>query len=379
MSLVGRRQAAGLSLIELMIALLIGTVLVLGLVQVFSASREAYRLSEGLARTQENGRFAMDYLQRDIRMAGHFGCVNDQSHLQSPGSLVSHFAAATFPLNFAVSVQGYNASNTAPGDVVQLGATPAATWVPALPAAITALAPVPGSDIIVLRYLSDEGVPVVGISASGDRVDVDTSRWPAITADGVALPQVFGVADCSYADVFQATSVAAAGSVTSVGVNPAVGVSSRYTAQPAGQTMLYRAESLVYYIGRGAGGEPALMRARSNGGAYVAEELVEGIENMQFIFGLDREPNLAVNPPRGYVDTQNVAQAAWGANDWRRVGLVQVGLLARSPDRSSSAAPVADARERLLGVVMNPPAVADGRYRGAYEATIAMRNRLYGN
>ena len=78
---VGRRRVAGLSLIELMIALLIGTILVLGLVQVFSASRAAYQLSQGIARNQENARFALDFLSRDLRMAGHAGCVNDQSLL----------------------------------------------------------------------------------------------------------------------------------------------------------------------------------------------------------------------------------------------------------------------------------------------------------
>src|SRR5690606_21928152 len=74
-----RRGAAGLSLIELMIALAIGSLLILALVEVFAASRAAYMLATGLARTQENGRFAIDILQRDLRMAGHAGCVNDQA------------------------------------------------------------------------------------------------------------------------------------------------------------------------------------------------------------------------------------------------------------------------------------------------------------
>ena len=54
-----RRRQAGLSLIELMIALLIGSILLIGLVQVFGASRTAYQLSEGMSRTQENARFAL--------------------------------------------------------------------------------------------------------------------------------------------------------------------------------------------------------------------------------------------------------------------------------------------------------------------------------
>ncbi len=55
-----RQTMSGLSLIELMIALTIGLIIMLGVVQVFAASRTAYQLSEGLARVQENSRFAMD-------------------------------------------------------------------------------------------------------------------------------------------------------------------------------------------------------------------------------------------------------------------------------------------------------------------------------
>ena len=67
------RHAAGLSLIEMMIAMVISLILMLGVVQIFMASRAASRLSEGAARTQENARFALDFLERDIRMAGHMG------------------------------------------------------------------------------------------------------------------------------------------------------------------------------------------------------------------------------------------------------------------------------------------------------------------
>ncbi|KAG1390382.1 hypothetical protein G6F59_015225 [Rhizopus arrhizus] len=81
---MNRRAAmAGLSLVELMVALVISLVLMLGVVQVFIASQTAARLSEGASRVQENARFALDFLERDIRMAGHMGCVNDQAHVSA--------------------------------------------------------------------------------------------------------------------------------------------------------------------------------------------------------------------------------------------------------------------------------------------------------
>ncbi|MDO9107004.1 MAG: PilW family protein [Methylovulum sp.] len=62
---------SGLTLIELMIAMLLGVFLIGGVVQIFVSSKQTYRMQEGLSRLQENGRFAMDFISRDLRMAGY--------------------------------------------------------------------------------------------------------------------------------------------------------------------------------------------------------------------------------------------------------------------------------------------------------------------
>ncbi|WP_027707094.1 PilW family protein [Zooshikella ganghwensis] len=61
----------GLSLIELMIALVLGLLLVAGVIQIFLGTSQTYRLTGDIARVQENARFALDILARDIRMAGY--------------------------------------------------------------------------------------------------------------------------------------------------------------------------------------------------------------------------------------------------------------------------------------------------------------------
>ncbi len=66
---------AGLSLIEIMIALLIGAFLIGGVLQIFIGSKQTYRMQQALSRLQENGRFAMDFLAKDIRMAGYRECL----------------------------------------------------------------------------------------------------------------------------------------------------------------------------------------------------------------------------------------------------------------------------------------------------------------
>ncbi|TDU30790.1 type IV pilus assembly protein PilW [Panacagrimonas perspica] len=60
----------GFTLIELMIALVLGLVVVLVVGQIYVSGRQSYRTQTGFGGMQENGRFALFFLQRDIRMAG---------------------------------------------------------------------------------------------------------------------------------------------------------------------------------------------------------------------------------------------------------------------------------------------------------------------
>lgn len=69
----------GMTLIEIMIALLIGAFLLTGIIQIFISSRQSYRMQENMSRLQENGRFALEFLTRDIRMTGFWGCLSPTS------------------------------------------------------------------------------------------------------------------------------------------------------------------------------------------------------------------------------------------------------------------------------------------------------------
>lgn len=61
----------GLTLIEIMVALVISLFLLAGLLQLFIGTRQSARIQENLSRVQENGRYAIDYLGRVIRLAGY--------------------------------------------------------------------------------------------------------------------------------------------------------------------------------------------------------------------------------------------------------------------------------------------------------------------
>lgn len=411
------RNSRGLSLIEILVALAIGSLLVLGLVEVFAASRAAYQMSEGLSRVQENGRFAMDYLMRDLRMVGHLGCVNDQARFLPENTdgarngLISTFVTqadrdndvynnAPFALQFDASIRGYNANQTSPGNTLPLSANPAVSgnanaWTPALPTLpngtnLAALA-IPGSDVVALRYFSPTGAQVTGFTAGNPAfIDVIAADFDNVT-DGIDDPGLFGVSDCATAAVFRANAIASGAPNTRITVamdainRSALDGNNSSNQFSTGQAMVYRAETVIYYVGIGTGGEPALFRMRFNiepGSAAISigpgglpEELVQGVESLQLLYGVDQQTNPAIIPS-GYMATSTPATAT---TVWDRVGLVQVGLVTRSPD-AAAATQRADALPDLsaLGVVITPPAGSTD-YRTVYESSIAFRNRLFGN
>lgn len=66
------RRMTGFSIIELMVALVLGLLVAIAAATVFVQGKRSYGQNEQLSRTQENGRFAVKLLQRDLSMAGFF-------------------------------------------------------------------------------------------------------------------------------------------------------------------------------------------------------------------------------------------------------------------------------------------------------------------
>lgn len=75
-SVTAARQQRGVSLIELMVALIIGLFLIFGAVTVYQQSRTTFRTTEAVARLQETARLAFDVLEADVRMASYWGLNN---------------------------------------------------------------------------------------------------------------------------------------------------------------------------------------------------------------------------------------------------------------------------------------------------------------
>lgn len=66
----------GLSIVELLVALVISMLLMTGVVQVFFASKQTYASNEAASRLQENGRFALEFIAQNARHAGYVEAAN---------------------------------------------------------------------------------------------------------------------------------------------------------------------------------------------------------------------------------------------------------------------------------------------------------------
>lgn len=64
------QKQQGFSIVELMIALALGSLITLAAVQLFSTNQRTFQLQQGLTDVQEQGRFALDYISRDLRLMG---------------------------------------------------------------------------------------------------------------------------------------------------------------------------------------------------------------------------------------------------------------------------------------------------------------------
>ena len=115
--MITRNTQAGLTLVELMVALAIGSFLMIGAVQIYNQSRQAFVVNESIARVQETAQFAMDTIEADLRMASHWG-LNSRASAVEGRSLVNDTNPNGLPepldcgpgwaLDLALSAEGQN-------------------------------------------------------------------------------------------------------------------------------------------------------------------------------------------------------------------------------------------------------------------------------
>jgi type IV pilus assembly protein PilW len=115
-----KQQNRGFGLIELLIALALGLIVVLGVVQIFIAAKNTYVSQNTAAAMQEDARFVLSKMIQEIRMVGMFGCL---------GSITDSSSAGDFAVSQITPINWDNASlklTLVTADIGSNGGTP--TW-----------------------------------------------------------------------------------------------------------------------------------------------------------------------------------------------------------------------------------------------------------
>jgi type IV pilus assembly protein PilW len=97
----------GLSLVEVMIAMVIGSVITAGVIQLFVSNSETHRVMVGQSRMQESARFALEFIGRSVRQAGYRGCFSSNDELHTTIDPVGNIP---YEYNINIGVQGYEAT-----------------------------------------------------------------------------------------------------------------------------------------------------------------------------------------------------------------------------------------------------------------------------
>jgi type IV pilus assembly protein PilW len=325
---------AGISLVEIMIALLIGLFLMGGLIQLFISSKQTYKMQDTIGRLQENQRFAMDFLVHDMRGLGGWGCFREGASVQSRLNSTGVFTQPT------TSISGEN-NNTSTSDSI-LDGTDTITL-----RSTSALQTTDGKDVALTTALSN------------------LTQDLAVTANsGISVGDILFIGDCEDGNLFQATTGTAGTTVKHAALAATAtlpGNSSDSLTKPYDMNArLYRFNTITYTIRTGEGGQPSLFQQVGNG---TANELIEGVEDMQILYGEDTD---ADGTPNRYVPAGTLNL------NMDNVESVRVSLLMRSLDDNQTTAPIPFT---FNGAVVTA-SQTDKRIRRSVTSVISIRNRL---
>ena len=329
-------RMAGLSLIELMISITIGLMILSAVAVVFVNTSAARNEIERTSRQIENGRYAIELISDDLRLAGFYGELNIGS-VTVPGALPADQCSldtdnwnAWIPLH----VQGFDNGTGFSQTTCALTNHKANT------------------DILLVRRTrtcyAGTGTPTA--SYCGDTVSNTTPYMQVSLCASEVTGHKFGVAN--------------RGSVFSADTD--FDRKKKDCSTAADKREYY---VRIYYIstenGRGQN-IPTLKRIELTSTGWTTVSLVEGIEEFNVAYGLDTNND-------GAPDSYSASPAAIG--DWLNVVSVQFHVLARNLETSPD---YTDSKTYTLGIdAANAPVTVTpggGYRRHVYSSLVRLIN-----
>lgn len=334
------RRQSGLTLVELMVAMTLSMVLLAGVMVLFSGNKISYRMQEGLSAIQDSGRYAMAQIKRDIESSGFGGCLTEDLKVDIKPILAIY--GSVVPAYVGEFQNGIRI--TADNDVSG--------------ADVDGEAVVDGTDVLQIRglmggtvfYAAQRMFPNNPITLLGDATD-------EFATDDYAV-----LSDCSGADIVQvAADPTFADNKTTITHLPTL-LSRKFGSDSELAALSLR----TYFIGTSAGvnNSGAAVRALYRSDGTTVQEIVQGVEDMQILFGVDTNAD-------GVADA---FQAPDAVADWSGVVNVQVSLLVNSIDNTT---------EEAAQYIFRPddpapqlPATDDRLMRQEYTAVMTLRNNV---
>jgi type IV pilus assembly protein PilW len=320
------KQAGGFTLIELMIGMTIGLVVLLGLTVFFSYNtRNQNDLERSIVRL-ENSRFALDSLTEDLMHAGYY--------------------ARHVPGNTAT----YNSIVLCPTNTAGLGWNSTATQMPPAVSAVNAL-PSNTAQSCLTGLRVGTSIITVTHAETGDSIQ------PANT-----------VASNLY---IQTTGCTSDTDKVIINNGPASNFTLKNMACNAVNNV-HRLSQRTYFISNcnnctNNDGIPSLKRLERIGNAYDVDTVAEGVEQLQFEFGVDTNNDGQADENHNIAGITGVAPI-----EWRNVVSVRIHMLTRSslPDPG-----YVEERTYLMGTVTLTPAdLPAGFKRTLLTTTVPLSN-----
>jgi type IV pilus assembly protein PilW len=379
------RRPLGLSLIELMIAMLLGALVSAGVIAVFTATSKGRLAQQQLARLQEEGRFAITQIGNDLAMAGGQYCAGsggsaqvsaaglylDELHAPTvyasdPGALMAALSDVTTPwgspyppapaepysLPSFLAMRGYDCSTTDCKPVDPSSKRSAHGFgIPAMGKAKDSR--VVGASVLTVRYMDPFGGWTIAPNGGGAVVNADSSLSISLdAASGKSKPSDYStgdplamLADCAHAQVF---------AVSGQGSSRLASTGGNFIQPSAFEGMLAPKlfnpsrdwRTVTYFLkvvdnGDGLGHTTGALIRRVNGGTAArggsSEEVARGVERLDFKYGVQLRDGMVRYYTAEQVDNSTGADCPAvplpidGGNDhgclWRSVSLIEMDLL----------------------------------------------------
>jgi len=338
----------GLSLLELMVALSLGAFLMLGLVNMFLSSRTSSQVETALARVQENGRAALGMVSRDVLRARYKGCNSVRGEVTVLAKNADYDG-----------LRGYERAS---------GAWQPDTSATAISQVLTTARD--GSDVLNLQT----GLTLGRELLTSDVTPSDTAISISDNPDGIVKKDdLILLSGCLTAHLLKVTNTPASTGATTI--EYAVSGNTSSTVEPGYRynagTELMIFENVIWYVadtGRDKNGYDVWALYRTAAGATPTQdnEIIEGVENMQILYG-----------ERGASGTRFVD--ATKVTDWDSVVAVRIAMLIQTyePVRDQDDVSAYSLLDKAVSSSSTPAHSGGRALRKVFSTTLALRNTGY--